>query len=32
VNDPWTDEGDRRTFSFLTSTYWFTVDHIARRR
>jgi hypothetical protein len=32
VNDPWTDEGDTRTLSFLTSTYWFTVDHIARRR
>ena len=28
VNDPWTDEGDTRKFSFLTATYWFTVNHI----
>lgn len=32
VNDPWTNSGATRTFSYLTTQYWSSVDYIGQRR
>lgn len=32
VNDPWTNGGASRSFNYLTTQYWQSVDYIGRRR